>query len=72
MAGSYIRSYINNKARLTWKMGYLTILHVRLGAKIGDLRAKDSSAFCKRLIPVTLENYSGWLGESNRNNSELA
>ena len=29
-------------------MGYLTVLHIRLGAKIGDLHAKDSNAFCKR------------------------
>jgi len=32
------------------EMGYLTVLHVRSGAKIGDLHAKDSNAFCKRLI----------------------
>jgi len=32
------------------EMGYLTVLHVRLGAKIGDLHAKDSNAFCKRQI----------------------
>jgi hypothetical protein len=38
-----VGSYVDNKARLTWKM-------VRLGAKIGDLHAKDSSSFCKRLI----------------------
>ena len=31
-------------------MGYLTVLHVRLGAKIGDLHAKDSNAFCKQQI----------------------
>ena len=27
------------------EMGYLTVLQVRLGAKIGDARAKDSNAF---------------------------
>jgi hypothetical protein len=32
------------------EMGYLTVLHVRLGAKIGDLHAKDSHSFRKRLI----------------------
>jgi hypothetical protein len=31
-------------------MGYLTVLHVRLGANFGDLHAKDSHLFCKRLI----------------------
>ena len=31
-------------------MGYLTVLHVRLGANFGDLHAKDSSSFCNRLI----------------------
>ena len=31
-------------------MGYLTVLHVRFGAKFGDLHAKDSSLFCKRQI----------------------
>ena len=32
------------------EMGYLTVLHVGLGAKIGDLHAKDSHSFCNRLI----------------------
>ena len=32
------------------EMGYLTVLHVRLGTKIGDLHAKDSNSFCKRQI----------------------
>ena len=32
------------------EMGYLTVLQLRLGAKIGDLHAKDSNTFCKRLI----------------------
>ena len=32
------------------EMGYLTVSQVRLGAKIGDARAKDSNAFRKRLI----------------------
>ena len=31
-------------------MGYLTALHARLGAKIGDLHAKDSNSFRNRLI----------------------
>ena len=42
---------MDNKARLTWEMGYLTVLHVRLGAKIGDRHAKDSTVGCK--ISVT-------------------
>ena len=33
-----------------WEMGYLTVLHVRLGAKIGYRHAKDSNAFRKRLM----------------------
>ena len=33
-----------------WEMGYLTVLHERLGAKIGDRHAKDSNAFRKRQI----------------------
>ena len=36
-------------------MGYLAGLHVRLGAKFGDLRAKDSSLFRKRLIARVLK-----------------
>ena len=32
------------------EMGYLTVLHVGLGAKIGDLHAKDSKSFCNRLM----------------------
>ena len=32
------------------EMGYLTVLHVRLGAKFGDLHAKDSYSFRNRLI----------------------
>ena len=32
------------------EIGYLTVLQVRLGVKIGDLHAKDFSAFCKRQI----------------------
>ena len=31
-------------------MGSLTVLHIRLGAKIRDLHAKDSYSFRKRLI----------------------
>ena len=41
-----VGSYIDNKAHLTWEMGYFTVLHVRFGAKFGDLHAKDSSSFC--------------------------
>ena len=33
-----------------WEMGYITVLQVRLGAKISDRHAKDSNAFRKRLI----------------------
>ena len=29
-------------------MGYLTVSHVKLGAEIGDLDAKDSHSFCKQ------------------------
>ena len=32
------------------EMGYLTALHVRLGAKIRDLHAKDSHSFCNKQI----------------------
>jgi len=31
-------------------IGYLAVLHVRLGAKFWDLHAKDSSLFRKRQI----------------------
>jgi hypothetical protein len=41
-------SYVDNKARLIWEVGYLTVLYVRLGAKIGDRHAKDS--VCINLI----------------------
>jgi hypothetical protein len=34
------------------EMGYLTVLHVRLGAKIGDLHAKDSHLFCNKQISL--------------------
>jgi len=37
-------------------MGYLTVLHVSLCAKIGDLHAKDSSLFRERLIKQFDEN----------------
>jgi hypothetical protein len=30
------------------EMGYLTVLHVGLGVKIGDLHAKDSNSFRNR------------------------
>ena len=43
-------SYIDNKVRLMWEVGYLMVLHVRLGAKIGDWHAKDSNTFRKRQI----------------------
>jgi hypothetical protein len=29
-------------------MGYLMVLHVSLGAKFGDLHAKDSHSFCNK------------------------
>jgi len=32
------------------EIGYLTVLHVRLGANFGDLHAKDFGAFRKRQI----------------------
>ena len=32
------------------EIGYLMVLHVKLGANFGDLRAKDSNAFRKRQI----------------------
>ena len=35
-----------------WKMGYLTVLHVRLGAKIGELHAKDSHSFRNKQILI--------------------
>jgi hypothetical protein len=38
------------------EMGYLTVLHVRLGAKIGDWYAKDSNIFCKQLISEGIAN----------------
>ena len=37
-----------------WEMGYLTVLQVRLGTKIGDRHAKDSNAFRKRLIALRI------------------
>jgi hypothetical protein len=43
-------------------MGYLTVLHVRLGAKIGDLHAKDSNAFRKRLILIHFETNKSTVG----------
>ena len=33
-----------------WEMGYLTVLHIRLGVEIGDWHAKDFNAFRKRQI----------------------
>jgi len=39
------------------EMGYLMVLHVRLGAKIGDLHAKDSNSFCNgQMFLVGLAN----------------
>jgi hypothetical protein len=34
------------------EIDYLTVLYIRLGAKIGDLHAKDSNAFYKQQIVV--------------------
>ena len=50
-----------------WEMGYLTGLHVRLGAKIGDRHAKDSNAFRKQQIkrnkqPLKLRRIDGSTG----------
>ena len=39
------------------EMGYLTVLYVRLGAKIGDLHAKDSYSFRKRQIRYSILVY---------------
>jgi hypothetical protein len=36
------------------EMGYLTVLHVRLGAKIRDLHAKDSHSFCNGPLRLIL------------------
>ena len=33
-----------------WASYLMVFLHVSSGAKIGDLHAKDSHSFCKRLI----------------------
>jgi len=33
------------------EMGFLTVLHGRLGAKTGDLRAKDSHSFRNKQRP---------------------
>ena len=35
---------------LNVEMGYFTVSHVRLGAKFGDLHAKDFYSFCKQLM----------------------
>ena len=32
------------------EIGYLTVLHISLGAKFWDLYAKDFNSFCNRLI----------------------
>ena len=41
-------------------MGHLMVLHASLhaslGAKIGDLHAKDSNTFCKRLMHLASED----------------
>jgi len=49
-----------------WEMGYLTVLQVRLGAKIGDWHAKDSNAFRKRLMHAFSASAiaSAWLPDS--------
>ena len=39
------------------EIGYLTALHARLGAKIGDLHAKDSNSFRNRLIKTISISY---------------
>ena len=39
-------------------MGYLTVLQVRLGVKIGDLHAKDFNAFRKRRLVLNLHQFS--------------
>jgi hypothetical protein len=39
------------------EMSYLAVLHVRLGAEIGNLHAKDSSLFRKRLIQHLMKRY---------------
>ena len=36
------------------EIDYLMVLYVRLGVKIRDLHAKDSSSFCKRLISLSI------------------
>jgi hypothetical protein len=35
----------DNKDAFNVEMGYLMILHIRLGAKIADLHTKDSHSF---------------------------
>ena len=37
------------------EMGYLTVLHVGLGAKIGDLHAKDSHSFCNKQMDIRMD-----------------
>ena len=47
-------------------MGYLTVLYVGFGAKIGDLHAKDSNSFRNKLIgkSVVPPNFSsGSIGD---------
>ena len=40
------------------EMGYLTVLHVSLGAKIGDLHAKDSHSFCNgQILGMQIPNF---------------
>ena len=43
------------------EMGYLTVLYVRLGAKIGDLHAKDSHSFCNKQMVHLPADYVGSL-----------
>ena len=38
------------------KIGYLTVLYIRLGAKFGDLHTKDSSLFYKQQISLQVSN----------------
>jgi hypothetical protein len=40
------------------EIDYLTVLYVGLGAKIGDLHAKDSNLFRNRLITYAFGNYN--------------
>ena len=43
------------------EIGYFMVVHIRLGAKIGDLHAKDSNSFCKRLIASFRAHQSSYI-----------